>query len=137
MSTTTATYYHGQSTQDKTREQERQPSEEIWRQICDGERNSEQRKKSRTGATERQCIITLENTTTKIKPFILHVKNTEEIVQHLRSIEGLNHSSIGFLFSTTRYGSLNRKYFLHDIPQGVEDIYVSLYLQKHTGFYPM
>lgn len=136
MSTTT-TYHHGQSTQDKTREQERQSSEEIWRQICDGQGNTEQRKKSRTGATERQCIINLENTTTKIKPFILHVKNTEEIVQHLRSIEGLNHNSIGFLFSNTRYGTFNRKYFFHDIPQGVEDIYVSLYLQKHTGFTSM
>ena len=136
--TTTSIVHHGQSTQNKTREQERQSPEEIWRQVCNREGSEEQRKKPRVGEGKRQYCITIENASNVRKTFLAEVKTTEELEQYIQDKEtSLCHPSIGFLFSASRFGSTHHSYFSHDIPDDIDTIYVRLYLKKHTAFYPM
>ena len=134
MSLTISSNYHGQSTQNTPREQERQSSEETWRQVCDREGCTKQGEKPRTSEGARQYLIHLENTSQVIKPFVLTVETTGQLKTHVQDKFSLNHSSLGFLFSETRQGTFGRTYFQETIPEDIKDIFITVYLQKHTGF---
>lgn len=134
MSHTISSINHGQSTQDTPRDQERQLPEEAWRQVCDRKGDTKQREKSRTGTGKKQYLLQLENTSEIIKPFLLAVNSLEEIQTHIKTTYLIQHSSLGFLFSDTPQGTVGRKYFNGNIPDHTETIYITLFLQKHSGF---
>lgn len=137
MSLTTISNQHGQSTQDTQRKQEGSPPEEVWRQVCDREGCKKQGEEPGVGTRARQYLVHLENTAKMTPPFFLSACSAGEIIRFIQDHFSIKHPSLGFFISDSKMGTFGRKYYQDTLPEDSKEIYVTLYLRKHTGFEPM
>lgn len=78
-----------------------------------------------------QRIIKLENSFQVKDPIRMKVNTTQEIEQTLLSLYPIDPHHIGMRFSSSREGTMHRKFIEGTIDPSCDTIYVKLYLKKH------
>ena len=86
-------------------------------------------------AQSKDRIVTIENSATEIKPFIVQkVSTTEELIQKIYDrFPGLASDALYLRISDTRMGTPRRVSLKGALPDNALDLFVSLHLKKHPG----
>jgi hypothetical protein len=76
-------------------------------------------------------IVKVENAARMNGPFSIEADTTEDLERFFKDVCNWESEYIGLLFSSSRSGTPQRKYFHGKIDPSIETIYVRLYIKKH------
>jgi hypothetical protein len=120
----------GYTTHDPPREKEWKGQEgqgSVQRKACASPRDCQ------TEARDR--LVTIENSSKEIKPFIVQkVRTVEELTRSIYDrFPGMESDALFLRISNGRTGMMRRQSFKGDLPPDLFDVYVTLCLKKHPG----
>lgn len=86
-------------------------------------------------AEARDRLVTIENSSKEIKPFIVEkVRTAEELTRKIYDrFPGMESDALYLRISNGRMGMIRRQSFKSDLPSDLFDVYVTLCLKKHPG----
>ena len=82
---------------------------------------------------KRDDIIDIENSYKHLQPFLLQeISTVEELTQKLcKKFPHLCDASLGLRICDKRLGSMDRIFYIEDLPLEKDTLYISLYLKRH------
>ncbi len=133
LSTTLYTQDNGQSSPNTPRKEEGQAREGAWKRIRITEAYPQpgETKGKQQQQTQRQYILSIENSSQVTKAQTLSLATTQELESFLMDLYGIDSSVMGLGFFSAKSGCITRKQIVGEIPISQGELYGKLYLKKH------